>query len=361
MGYSFSPSGRYGGGYSMGYPSYPSAGYGANYLMSYPSYSFGGYGGNYLQIPMPVNISVPVSTSSTDSSTSVQASGNSDAQQEFITELQKKYPDLEGIDWSNWQNWTDEDWQNLREALSAEANAKSLAQFKDDMINKWDAYDSSAWKEFNNNWDAFIVAAGADENDNTRLIWAGFVATYGCFDTSDPNVPNPDDVNCWQAYSSWTDQQWKNFRGLYNTYLDYEWQAFYQTLQSKLQNYNTVDWENWRDWTDADWEQCLSKINSGNATLVAGTITSTTPPIPIASPTVAYSAFGGFGTPGMGYAGAGWGAPTASFASWGGPSGGYGYYGSYGSGGGWGASMAPYVSWGGGPSFATFGRSGWGF
>ena len=176
-------------------------------------------------------------------------------------------------------------------------------QFKADVIKKWDAYDLSDWEEFNSNWNAFIVDAAADENDDVGLTWAGFIATYGygCFDTSDPaNGPNPDDVACWQTYSSWADKQWKAFRGLYNDYLDHEWKAFYETLQTKMNDYNTIDWEDWRDWTDADWEKCLSTVNSGNATLVSGSSTS---PIPIASPSVGYGAFGGFSIPGasMGY------------------------------------------------------------
>ncbi len=369
-GYSSYPSGGgYGGGFSMGFPSYSSAGYGANSLMSYPSNFFGGYGGNYSQIPMPLNISMPASTGSTSSSSSVQTStgGNNDAWASFIAGLQEKYPDLEGIDWDTWETWTDEDWQKLQEALSAERSAETLAQFKADVIKKWSAYDSNAWEEFNSNWNAFIVDAAADENGDIELTWAGFIATYGCFGTSDPeNGPNPDDVYCWQNYSSWTDKQWKAFRGIYNSYLDHEWKLFYKTLQSKMSDYNTIDWENWRDWTDADWESCLTKVSSGSAKLV--TSTSLTPPTPLlpSSPSSSLSGYTGWGFPGissMGYAG--FGAPSASnigYAAFGGQTGGFnsaqmGYGLSAPSTGyGWGAPGMGYTGgWGGQTGYAGFG------
>lgn len=309
MGYP-SYSGGYGGGYSTGYQSYPGS-YGVSSSMSYPSYSYGGYYGSYPSIPMPVNVVAPVSTDSTNSA--VQVSRNSEYLEEFITDLQEKYPDLEGIDWDGWEDWTDEDWDKLNEALSAERNAETLAQYKAGMVEKWDAYDLNDWEEFNNNWNTFIVDAIADDDDDDEigLTWSGFRATYGCFDSSDPAYgPNPDDVYCWKTYSSWPDKQWKDFRGLYNKYLEHEWRDFYQTLQDKMNDYNTVDWENWRSWTDADWESCLTKVNSGNAKLVTGSTTDSS---------VGYSSW--------------WGTPSYTYSNYGYPSvygvGYPGYYGSY--------------------------------
>jgi len=359
MGYSFSPSGGYGGGYSMGFQSFPSMGYGANSLMSYPSYSFGGYGGNYSQIPMPLNISTPVATST---SSPTVAPRNTDALASFIAGLQEKYPDLEGIDWESWETWTDEDWQKLQEALSAERSAETLAQFKANMITKWDAYDLSAWEGFNNNWNAFIVDAAADENDTVGLTWTGFRATYGCFDTSDAVYgPNPDDVYCWKTYNSpWSDKQWKDFRGLYNKYLDHEWKTFYETLQSKLQDYNTVDWEDWRNWTDADWESCLTKVSSGNAKLVTSSTVTTSPSIGYTGwgiPSVysmgynsrSYPGFSSMGYAGYGASNTGYGASNIGYAAFGGQTGGFspqmGYgYGAPSMGYGFGAPMG-YGRW----------------
>jgi hypothetical protein len=280
--------------------------------------------------------SAPASTASTSISSAMQSSKNSDALEKFITELQGKYPDLKGINWDNWQNWTDADWQNLQKALSAQRNAETLAQFKEGIVKKWSAYDSNDWQEFNNKWNAFIVDAASDENSDTGLLWAGFIATYGCFGTSDPeNGPNPDDVYCWQNYTSWTDSQWKSFRSLYNSYLDHEWKAFYETLQSKLKDYNTVDWENWRDWTDEDWQQCLIKVSSNSSSI---TVSPSPAPVPVSSPGNSFFGFSGWGFPrvssiGYGSFGAasgfnsGFGGASASntgnrgYAAWGVPGG----------------------------------------
>ncbi|MEW5801380.1 MAG: hypothetical protein AB1847_04670 [bacterium] len=368
----------YGGGSPfMGYPSSPA---GRAPSMGYSSYPSMSYTGNFT--PVPVNIALPVSTTSAASSTTVEPAfaGSSDAWQAFITQLQEKYPDLEGVDWENSENWTDDDWKQLREALSEERSAQTLQKFIDNLTEKWDSYGLSDWEEFNSNWNAFIIDVQADEDDDTALTWAGFRITYGCFDNSDPESgPDPDDVNCWQSYGTWTNKQWTDFRGLYNRYVDHEWREFCEILQAKWNDYNTIDWADWRGWTDADWEKCLAQLSSSSnrssAALVNSNLVSSGPGYAFGLDAgIGYAGWGFSSVPGMGYSGwstpnnmgytvspgigyASFSAPSVNtapgalnggFSGWGGP----GY--------GWGVSSEGYTGRSA-SSAPSVGYAGWGY
>lgn len=179
--------------------------------------------------------------------------------EDFIEELQEKYPDLENIDWGNWEEWDEDDWEALNEALFEIKSTENLTNFIEKIKEKLNEYDQDDWEDFQDNWTGFIEAADADADNETELLWAGFADTYGCFDTA---ASNAEMIACWQDYENWTDEQWSDFRGLYNDYLDYEWKEFHEAFQSKWEDYSDIDWEDWRDWTEEDWETCLTRWSS---------------------------------------------------------------------------------------------------
>ncbi|MGA1796166.1 MAG: hypothetical protein ACMUIL_09925 [bacterium] len=206
---------------------------------------------------------------STASSTEKRWAGwNDDGWEEFIEELEEKYPDLEGIDWDDYENWDEDDWEALREALDEVRVSESLDKFIEDVTGKWAEYDADEWETFNENWNNFILAAGEDDDLDTEVTWTGFVALYGCFTAPGDD---PDNIACWmEAYDDtdpdeivplWTDAQWTDFRGIYKDYLEYEWSAFNEALRERLEEYYDVNWEDWRNWTDGEWEDYLDKYS----------------------------------------------------------------------------------------------------
>jgi hypothetical protein len=207
----------------------------------------------------------------------------------------------------------------LREALQEVRLEESLENFIEDITEKFDEYDNSDWETFNTNFSAFIEAAADDETTDTELTWAGFVDIYGCFDTA-----NNDNqlIDCWEAYDTWTDTQWADFRGIYSEYLDYEWAQFNEELQERLEDYydDLGSWEDWRDWTDEEWETYLDKYSDFRTGSSGG--------YGLGSPFGAPGGYG-FGFPG----GYGFGGPGGYGFS--GPGGYYGYSGSWGGNGWW--------------------------
>jgi len=269
------------------------------------------------------------------------AGWNDDDWETFIEELQDEYPDLEGIDWETWEDWDEEDWEDLRDALQEVKAAEDLDDFIEELSEKWAEYDNDDWVAFADNWDNFIDAADSD----IRLTWAGFKATYGCSDAQ----------TCMENYGSWTEDQWEDFRGIYSDYLEYEYEAFNETLEEKLEDYYTVDWTNWRNWSDEDWEDYLDKYSDFRTSSSSGSV--------IISPVgYGFGGFGGFGGYGGygggfggGYGGYGFGGPSGY--GWGAP--GYGY-GGYSGGYGWG-SPGGYSGYGGyGGGYGGYGGYGWG-